>query len=70
MREGKVRRTAGRYALADFSVKLTKKQTALRDRLLKIYHDAGLDVPSLDELWPMFLPKEKEDCRQVLESLI
>ncbi len=70
LREGKVRRTAGRYALADFSVKLTKKQTALRDRLLKIYHDAGLDVPSLDELWPMFLPKEKEDCRQVLESLI
>ena len=68
--EGRIRQVADRFALADFEVHLTKKQTALRQKLLKIYHDAGLDVPSLDELWPMFLPKEKDECRQVLESLI
>ena len=69
-REGRIRRVADRYALQDFAVKLTKRQTAIRDRLLKIYRDAGLETPSLDELYPLFLPKEKEDCKQVLESLV
>ena len=68
--EGKIKRVADRYALQEFEVRLTKRQTALRERLLKIYREAGLDVPSLDELWPMFQPKEKDECRQVLESLV
>lgn len=68
--EGRVRRVADRYALSEFTVQLTKRQTALRNRLLQIYRDAALEAPSLDELYPMFLPKEKEDCKQVLESLV
>ncbi len=68
--EGKLKRVADRYALQEFEVKLTKRQNALKDKLLKIYRDAGLEAPSTDELWPMFQPKEKDECKMVLESLV
>ena len=68
--EGKIKRVADRYALREFEVKLTKRQNAFKDKLLKIYRDAGLEPPSTDELWPMFQPKEKDDAKQVLESLV
>ena len=68
--EGKIKRVADRYALQDFEVKFTKRQNALKDKLLKIYRDAGLESPATDELWPMFQPKEKDECKQVLESLV
>jgi len=68
--EGKIKRVADRYALQEFEVRLTKRQNVLKDKLLKIYRDAGLESPSTDELWPMFQPKEKDECKQVLESLV
>ena len=68
--EGKIKRVADRYALQDFEVKLTKRQNAFKDKLMKIYRDAGLEAPSTDELWPMFQPREKDEARQVLESLV
>jgi len=68
--EGKIKRVADRYALQEFEVKFTKRQNAIKDKLLKIYRDAGLESPSTDELWPMFQPKEKDECKQVLESLV
>ena len=68
--EGKIKRVADRYAIAEFEVKLTKRQNALKDKLMKIYRDAGLESPSTDELWPMFQPKEKDEAKQVLESLV
>jgi len=69
-REGSIRRVADRYALSDFQVKLTKRQTVIRDKLLQIYRDAGLDVPGLDEVEAVFQPKERDDCKRVLESLV
>ncbi|MBR5538015.1 MAG: selenocysteine-specific translation elongation factor [Clostridia bacterium] len=68
--EGKIKRVADRYALQEFEVKLTKRQNALKDKLMKIYRDAGLEAPSTDEVWPMFQPKEKDEAKQVLESLV
>ncbi|MBQ4578929.1 MAG: selenocysteine-specific translation elongation factor [Clostridia bacterium] len=68
--EGKIKRVADRYALQEFEVKLTKRQNAIKDRLLKIYRDAGLESPATDEVWPMFQPKEKDEAKQVLESLV
>ena len=68
--EGKVRRVADRYALRDFEIHLTKRQASIREKLLKLYQDAGQEPPNLDEVWPKFQPKEKDDCRKVLESLI
>jgi len=70
VREGKLKTAEGRYALSDFSVHLTKRQSALRDRILKLYQDAGLETPGLDEVYASFQPKEQADCRQVVESLV
>ncbi len=68
--EGRIKRIADRYAMAEFTVHFTKRQNAIRDKLLQTYRKADLEVPGVDEVYPMFLPKEKEDCKQVLESLI
>ena len=68
--EGKIRPVADRYALADFTVQLTKRQQSIRNRMLKAYEDCGLEGPSQDELFALFQPKEKDDCKQVLERLI
>lgn len=68
--EGKIRRVADRYALEGFAVQLTKRQSSIRSRMLKIYGDCGLEGPSQEELFSQFQPKEKEDCKQVLESLV
>ena len=69
-REGKVKAVADRYALADFTVRLTKRQTAIRDRILQSYRKAGLETPGLDEIYSMFEAKEQTDCKQVVESLV
>ena len=68
--EGKIKRVADQYALQEFEVRLTKRQNAIKDKLLKVYRDAGLESPATDELWPMFQPKEKDEAKQVLESLV
>ena len=70
VREGKLKTGAGRYALDSFSVQLTKRQRAIRDRLLKQYSQAGLETPGLDEVYAGFAPNERTDCRQVAESLV
>ena len=69
-REGKIKAVADRYALADFAVHLTKRQSAIREKLLQTYRKAGLEVPGLDEVIASFPPAEQSDCRQVVESLV
>lgn len=70
VREGKLKRVAGRYALADFSVHLTKRQNSIKDRLMKQYSGYGLETPGLDEVYGGFESKELTDCKQVVESLV
>ena len=69
-REGKIKAVADRYALADFAVHLTKRQSAIREKLLQTYRKAGLEVPGLDEVYGQFSPNEQADCKQVVESLV
>ena len=69
-REGRIKSVSDRYALADFSVHLTKRQNNIRERLLQIYQKAGLEVPGLDEVYGQFSPNEQADCKQVVESLV
>ncbi len=69
-REGKIKAVADRYALADFAVHLTKRQSAIREKLLQTYRKAGLEVPGLDEVIASFPPAEQGDCSQVVESLV
>ena len=70
VREGKLKQVSDRYALSEFSVHLTKRQNAIRERLLKEYSQAGLETPGLDEVYGNFAANEQTDCRQVVESLV
>ena len=70
VREGKLKGVADRYALADFTVRLTKRQSGIRDRLLQTYRKAGLETPGLDEVCALFSANEQADCKQVVESLV
>ncbi len=66
--EGRIKRIAERYALADFEVHYTKRQSAIREKLLGAYRKAGLEPGTTDEMLSMFETKEMADARQVLES--
>jgi len=68
--EGKLRTVADRYALQDFRIRLTKRQASIRERLLELYRNADQSPPNLEEVWPLFPPKERDDCKKVLESLL
>ena len=67
---GRLKQAGDRYALQGFAVQLTGRQAALRDRLLEIFETARLEPPAVDELWSLFQPREKDEVRQVLESLV
>lgn len=69
-KEGKLKTVADRYALADFTVRLTKKQNAIREKIMQIYKQAGLEVPNLEEIYPKFALNEQTDCKQVVEALV
>ena len=69
-RDGTVRRLADRCALPEFRVVLTKRQEALRRRILEKYQAAGVETPFADDLYATFQPGEREDCKKVLENLV
>lgn len=68
--EGSIRRTAERYALAEFSVRFTKKQSAIRERLLESYRKAGIEPPTTEEMLAQFSQGEAADAKQVLDSVL
>lgn len=67
--EGKIRRTGERCALADFHILLTKRQKAIRERLLEIYRKARVDTPLTEDVVMMFPSGERPEVMPVLESL-
>lgn len=69
-REGCIRRVADRYALAEFSVHFTKKQNAIRDRLLESYRRADIEPAATEEIMAQFQPNEKAEAKQVLDSVL
>ena len=68
--EGKIRKVGERYALADFTVVLTKRQRGIREKLLGIYSASGIETPITDHIIEGFPSNERPEVRQVLESLI
>ena len=68
--EGKLRRVSERYALSDFQIKLTKRQNAIKEKLLQTYKKADLETPATDDVLAGFPQNEKVDAKQVLESLV
>ena len=70
LREGKIKAVADRYALADFEVQLSRRQRAIKDKLLQIYKKQGLEVDNLADIYAAFDKGEQSDCRQVVECLV
>lgn len=70
VREGKLRQEADSYALASFSVHLSRRQSAVRERLLERYREMGFEPESVERVYAQFTQSERADCRQVLESLV
>lgn len=68
--EGKLRKQGDRYALWDFIVTLTKRQRAIREKLLAIYSTAGIETPITEHVMEGFSSNERSEARQVLESLL
>ena len=68
--EGKLRRTANRYALSDFTVTMTKRQRGIREKLLKTYICAGIETPITDHVMEGFPTQERAEAWQVLESMV
>lgn len=68
-REGKIRRIGERCALVDFQVVLTKRQRNMREKLLALYEEAGIDTPLTEDVIAGFPSNERPDVKQVLESL-
>lgn len=69
-REGKLALTAERCALPDFSVHLTKRQSAVRDELLRACRAVGILGKKQDALCALFGKKDRVECARVLESLL
>lgn len=68
--EGKLKTAAERYSLFDFSVKLSKKQKNIKDKLIEIYRKAGAEAPSVDELAKEFPPGDKAELKAVADNML
>lgn len=69
-REGAVKRAGERFADAEFEVHYTKKQTAIRKKLLDYYGAAGIEPATVDEVMATFQINERNDFKQVLDSVV
>jgi selenocysteine-specific elongation factor len=69
-REGAIRRAGECCALADFEVRYTKRQNAIREKLLQTYSKAGIEPGTVEEAAAMFQPGERADFKQVLDSVL
>ena len=69
-REGLIRRAGERYALAEFEVHYTKRQSAIRTKLLAYYSGAGIEPITVDEVAATFQQNERADLKQVLDSVL
>ncbi len=69
-REGILRRAGERYALAEFEVRYTKRQSAIREKLLQYYAGAGIEPATVDEVAATFPQNERADLKQVLDSML
>lgn len=68
--EGKIKRISERYALGDFNIRFTKRQNNIKEKLLQTYKKAGIESPATDDVLAVFSQNERQDAKQVLESLV
>lgn len=70
VREGTLRQAGDRYALPDFTIRLTRRQRAIRETMLSLCRGTGAHTPAQAALLAKFPIGDQADCRHVLESLL
>lgn len=68
--EGRLSCENARASLPTFTVSLTKRQRAIREKILSAFKNDGFETIPPAEIPGMFTPNEKSDCAQVLENLL
>ena len=68
--EGRMKRAENHWALAEFSIRLTKRQTALRDTLLERFLRDGPEPDTIEAVLDSIPPERREEACQVLDSLL
>lgn len=64
---GTIREEANAIALSDFQIQFTPEMNRIRDRMKRVYHDAGYEMPTQDQVL-----KDEEDpklARHVLDAM-
>ena len=69
-REGAIFIANERAALPGFEVRLTKRQKAISERIQETFKNDGYETMPPEEIPSLFVPNEKNDCAQVVESLL
>ena len=68
--EGRLRRADERVALAEFTVRYTRRQSALRAELLETYRAMGLRPERTERVLARFPAKDRAEAGRVTESLL
>lgn len=68
--DGRFRSDGERVSLADFTVRYTKRQCALREELLRLYRGMGLRPVSTQRVLARLGTGERREATRVLESLL
>jgi selenocysteine-specific elongation factor len=69
-RERAIQIENGRAALPGFEVRLTKRQQAVRERILEAYRTAGYETLPPEEFTSLLAPNERKDGAPVFENLL
>ena len=67
---GELQRAGERYALPGFQVRLTRRQSTIRETLLALCEKSSAKAVKSEDLLRGFSLRDQADCRQVLESLL
>ena len=70
LREGVIKKMQQYYCLSGFSVKLTKRQNTIYNKLLSYYKSAGIAPDATEEVIEGFERKDRDECKNILKSLL
>ena len=68
--DGIIKRKNELVALYDFEVKFSPRHKNIMGRIMKALEEGAYAPPSVDEIYKLFTPKEKDDCKMVFTALL
>lgn len=68
--DGVIKRQNELVALYDFEVKFSPKHKHIMQVIMKSLEEGAYAPPSVDDVYKLFTPKEKDDCKMVFTALL